>query len=59
MAEQSRLFLDICFRHIDSIYNNSTIRKRLDRLSKDLSSDAYTEVLTTSKHNRGQKHPHP
>ena len=59
MAEQSRLFLDICFRDIDSIYNNSTFRKRLDRLSKDLSIDAYNELLTKSKRNRGQKRPHP
>ena len=59
MCEQSRLFVDIRFRDIDSIYNNSTIRRRLGRLSKDLSIDAYTELLTKSKRNRGQKRPHP
>ena len=59
MAKQSRLFLDIRLRDIDSIYNNSTIRKRLDHLSKDLSIDAYTDLRTKSKRNHGQKRPHP
>ena len=57
VANNSRLLVTMRFQDIDSFYNNSTLRNRLDQLSRDNSIENYIMSLNRAPRTRGRKRP--
>ena len=57
VANNSRLLVTMRFQDNDSFYNNSTLRNRLDHLSRDNSIENYIMFRNRAPRTRGRKRP--